>query len=720
MTTYTITPANWNDPAFWSSINETGPGHTIDFSALPSNFAVDFWPDGDRIVIDDGTISFTIGDSDDSGTTDGQMGGSTQLEYFTTIEGSQGDDISDGGANNDTITGNDGSDTLTGNDGEDSIDGGGGDDLLTGGNDDDTLDGGAGDDSLRGNDGDDSIRGGDGDDSLRGNAGDDSIRGGDGNDSIRGGEGDDVIEGGQGADTIDGSSGADTIRVTDSSGEDQIDGGSRGNDQDALVFVSAQPVRLTFTTLEDGEYAFSGGGGASGTLNDIEHFQGGSGQDTLDFSGLGDAITVVYTGAGAGSITDGNDTISFENIENIILTDQDDVVDASAISVSPFGYTLGENIDAGGGNDTITGGQRGDTIDGGSGADLIDGNRGDDSLSGGDGNDTLVGGMGNDTLRGDGGDDTLDGGLEADTLDGGSGNDSLTGGDGNDRFEISGGNDTISDFNSGNSGTLNDGNSANNDFINLSGYYDHISELYADQLDDGVLNQSNDGENGADFSDNTQFGANSIRFEGASADSSSFTAENTGVVCFTAGTAIRTPNGEVLIENLKCGNLVNTLDNGPQPICWIGRTALSKEELDNHPAMRPILFRRGVFGAARDILVSPQHGMMFGRDQLARATHLVHPTCGIRAARHTSGVVYFHLMFEAHQIIFAESVPSESFYPGPMALQMMDARARTEVVAFFPGLKRGLNAAATSQIYAPPARRFAKKQDVTQHLLTQT
>lgn len=41
-------------------------------------------------------------------------------------------------------------------------------------------------------------------------------------------------------------------------------------------------------------------------------------------------------------------------------------------------------------------------------------------------------------------------------------------------------------------------------------------------------------------------------------------------VCFTAGTMIATPDGERAIETLKVGDLVETLDNGPQAIRWIG------------------------------------------------------------------------------------------------------------------------------------------------------
>ena len=42
MATYIVTTSNWNDSAFCASINEAGPDHTLDFSALPSTFEVDF------------------------------------------------------------------------------------------------------------------------------------------------------------------------------------------------------------------------------------------------------------------------------------------------------------------------------------------------------------------------------------------------------------------------------------------------------------------------------------------------------------------------------------------------------------------------------------------------------------------------------------------------------------------------------------------------------
>jgi hypothetical protein len=91
-------------------------------------------------------------------------------------------------------------------------------------------------------------------------------------------------------------------------------------------------------------------------------------------------------------------------------------------------------VEAGAGNDRVTGQ---------AGADLFSGDEGDDTLTGGAGNDQLLGGGGLDRLIGGDGADTLDGGLGNDALNGGAGNDTLnggagrdvfTGGDGNDRF----------------------------------------------------------------------------------------------------------------------------------------------------------------------------------------------------------------------------------------------------------------------------------------------
>ncbi|HBZ42955.1 MAG TPA: hemolysin [Maritimibacter sp.] len=188
-------------------------------------------------------------------------------------------------------------------------------------------------------------------------------------------------------------------------------------------------------------------------------------------------------------------------------------------------------------------------------------------------------------------------------------------------------------------------------------------------------------------------------------------------VCFSSETAIRTPRGERLIDDLRIGDLVSTMDNGPQPIRWIGRRHISNATLLANPRLRPILIPRGVMGATRNLLVSSQHGMLLGLDHLVRAKHLIEvPKSRVRIAHGRRSVTYMHLMFDAHQIIFAEGSPAESFYPGPMALHVVDRAALAELRSLFPEVcAQQANSTKISRHYGNTARLFLPKPTVPDH-----
>ncbi|MAX76195.1 MAG: type I secretion protein [Roseobacter sp.] len=588
----------------------------------------------------------------------------------------------------------------------------------------DTLDGGAGNDTIYGDGGNDSLSGGADNDSLSGGSGDDRIEGGTGHDTIAGGTGNDAMSGGDDA---------DLFVMEDDFGTDKIAGGEGGKDYDVV----------TFDALSNG-------------------------------------VSVTYTGAEAGTATEGPNSVSFTEIEKLVLTNSSDYVDASIGGVA---------VDTGAGNDTIKVGDGAYDIDAGTGDDRIireagttaddansvidagDGidtyvagsglgadhtvdlaasrldhagnDRGDllnfenvalensaasvkgdskdntitargtqdNSLSGGDGNDSIDGGGGNDNLHGDAGRDTLIGGDGNDTLDGGQGDDQLTGGDGDDVFVYSGGHDTITDFNAGNTGPLDDDDTTNNDFIDLSGYYDKIFDLRADYEDNGILDQSN--FETTDYTYNSKFEDGSLKFIGVQAQH--FTYDNTGVVCFGKGTAIRTPRGDVLVEDLRVGDLVTTMDNGPQKIRWINTRSYDARQMQKGSHLHPVLIKRGTFGAERDLLVSQQHGVLVGQsgDSFARAKHLADAAKGVRIAKGKKSVTYVHLMFDDHQVIFAENVPSESFYPGPMALSQMSKPHRAAFSKVLPALGTGrVSREEVAKIYGPTARVFLKKKQV--------
>lgn len=158
-----------------------------------------------------------------------------------------------------------------------------------------------------------------------------------------------------------------------------------------------------------------------------------------------------------------------------------------------------------------------------------------------------------------------------------------------------------------------------------------------------------------------------------------------GPPCFAAGTLIETERGMTPVEKIEIGDLVRTLDNGLQVVRWHG--VRSTSALSNRA---PIRFAPNAMGNDRELLVSPQHKILlsgwraelfFGEEEvLVAAAHLVNADTIHRAPRRH--VEYHHLMFDRHEILLADGVLTESFYPGDYILQ--DDDLRDEVLALFP------------------------------------
>ncbi|MBS0563955.1 MAG: Hint domain-containing protein [Proteobacteria bacterium] len=160
-----------------------------------------------------------------------------------------------------------------------------------------------------------------------------------------------------------------------------------------------------------------------------------------------------------------------------------------------------------------------------------------------------------------------------------------------------------------------------------------------------------------------------------------------GPACFTPGTLIGVPGGRVAIETLRIGDPVLTLDHGPQPLRWIGR-----QSVDGTGKLAPIRFAPGAIGNDRALFVSPQHRilwsgaraeLLFAEPQvLVPALHLV-GLAGV-TREPAAHVVYIHLLFDRHELVLSDGVPTESFHPGGQMLAG-DRALRAEIAAVFPG-----------------------------------
>ena len=165
-------------------------------------------------------------------------------------------------------------------------------------------------------------------------------------------------------------------------------------------------------------------------------------------------------------------------------------------------------------------------------------------------------------------------------------------------------------------------------------------------------------------------------------------------VCFASGTLIATPGGARRVEDLAPGDMVSTFDGGAVPLIWCGhqRLAFDPSGPSAPEAQKPIEIKPGALGQnlpARRLIVSPQHRILVEGDTgeaLALAKGLL-PAKGVRQMKGCREVVYHSLLCQTHQVLIAEGVPAESFYPGRYAMTLLSPQQRAEIHALLPALR---------------------------------
>ena len=306
--------------------------------------------------------------------------------------------------NDDTITGNDFPNQHTRADGVTitGLQGYAGADYIYGRGGDDYIYGNAFNDVSPGADTGDHLYGEAGNDVIFGQGGDDELYGGNDNDELYGGVGDDTLYGQDGSNYIDGGVDVDTI---------SYEGLSSGVEVFLNTLIARHDVfedelhgieNVVGTEFDD----LIVGDNVSNVIRSLggnDTIDGGFGFDTIDGGTGTDRVSYTFYG-GPLSIDLVTGLVAFPG--NSALTEQ---------------LTSIENIETGGGNDTVTGDSAGNEIDGDLGNDLLFGRADIDRLVGGDGDDVLLGGLGADVLRGEAGNDRAQyhqasAGLRADLL----------------------------------------------------------------------------------------------------------------------------------------------------------------------------------------------------------------------------------------------------------------------------------------------------------------
>jgi hypothetical protein len=139
------------------------------------------------------------------------------------------------------------------------------------------------------------------------------------------------------------------------------------------------------------------------------------------------------------------------------------------------------------------------------------------------------------------------------------------------------------------------------------------------------------------------------------------------LTCYVTGSLIRTAHGDVAVENLRVGDLVETVSGELRPIKWIGSRAIDARSYPNPHEVMPARIAKDAFGPGkpeRDLLVSPSHAVCVTviDEVFVHAGALVNDATVTRVdPRVMPEVTYWHVELDSHDMLIANGLPSESF-----------------------------------------------------------
>jgi hypothetical protein len=137
-----------------------------------------------------------------------------------------------------------------------------------------------------------------------------------------------------------------------------------------------------------------------------------------------------------------------------------------------------------------------------------------------------------------------------------------------------------------------------------------------------------------------------------------------GPMCLLRGTRVATPTGEVPIEDLRIGDLVDTVRGQAMAIKWIGRHRYRRSGATWNESVVPIRIARAAFDERtphRDLYTSPRHGLLID-GIFIRASCLVNGASIAPALPvDLDTLEYFQIMLDTHEAVLAEGAPVETF-----------------------------------------------------------
>ncbi len=166
---------------------------------------------------------------------------------------------------------------------------------------------------------------------------------------------------------------------------------------------------------------------------------------------------------------------------------------------------------------------------------------------------------------------------------------------------------------------------------------------------------------------------------------------------FARGTMIQTTKGPCAIEDLSPGDMLEVVNEKPQPVVWIGSMSL----VPTAPVEQPELTRLTRIMADTLGLSRPMHDLVLGpgarllrkpsashdlatQPQLLTPARAIADGLSIFEITPPTPVKVYHLCLPHHAIISAGGIEVESYHPGRSLLRDMGSNMRALFLSLFP------------------------------------
>jgi len=154
-------------------------------------------------------------------------------------------------------------------------------------------------------------------------------------------------------------------------------------------------------------------------------------------------------------------------------------------------------------------------------------------------------------------------------------------------------------------------------------------------------------------------------------------------VSFVKDTRITIATGAMVpIQDLKIGDRILTRDRGIQTIRWIGQSTVRASG-----DFAPVIIKAGALHNLNDLIVSPEHRLFIyqrsdklgtgGSETSVRAKHLINGTDVVRLD--DGFVEYYQILFDEHQIIYAEGIAAESMLFDQRTQRILPSEASKQI-----------------------------------------